>query len=302
MMRLSSSLCLAIVLAASSSIAQITADGSIRGYVRDEQGAALPGVTVTATGTSVAAASTGVSDGTGFYRLLNIPPGEYTVTAELAGFAKFVRPGIVMRAGLNLAVDLTMKVGGITETVEVKVDTPLLEVEKATQGVNISGEFQRSLPLGSRRDWSDFLEVAPGVTSRTINNPQGGQMYMLRGGEIDGHVFQVDGADLGSFQQTIPTFLGLSTETIADVQVKTGGLDASAPLGTGVVINIATQSGTNTVKGSGAMAFTPRSWNDDNTPTGTSAINVLFQLDGIDRRPHPEESRVVLRLGQVLEA
>ena len=264
---------------AAAASAQISADGTIRGYVRDEQQAALPGVAVTVTGTDVVGTRTVVSDETGFYRLLNLPPGTYSLAAELPGFARYVRPNIVVRAALNLGIDITMTVGKLEETVQVTAETPILEVSKATQGINIDGEFQRSLPLGTRRDWSDFLEIAPGVTSRTINNPQGGQMYLLRGGEIDGHVFQVDGADMGSFRQSLPSYMGLSTETIADVQVKTGGLDASAPLGTGVVVSMATQSGTNQLKGSLASAFTPRSWNGDNTPTGTSAINEIFQVD-----------------------
>ena len=277
--RLAGVVFLGSLLGATPVAAQITADGSIRGAVRDEQGAALPGVVVTATGSNVAGAHSITTDGTGVYRLLNVPPGIYAISAELAGFAKFLRPGVEMRAGLNLPIDITMKVGTLEETVEVRVETPLIDVEKATQSINVSGDFQRSLPLGSRRDWSDFLEVTPGVTSRTINNPQGGQMYILRGGEIDGHVFQVDGADMGSFRQSLPTYLGLSTETVQDVQVKTGGLDASAPLGTGVVVNIATQSGTNRIRGASGLAVTPRSWIGDNTPTGTSAINELLQVD-----------------------
>jgi hypothetical protein len=278
--RISSAVLALVFAAATAAHAQITADGSIRGYVRDEQQAVLPGVTVTAVGTNVAGTYTATTDSNGFFRLLNVPPGTYTVTAELQGFSRSVRPDVVVRAGLNLTLDMTMRVGALEEAVEVRAETPILETTKPTQGVNISGDFQRSLPLGSRRDWSDFLEAAPGVTSRTINNPQGGQMYLLRGGEIDGHVFQVDGADLGSFRQSLPSYLGMSTETIADAQVKTGGIDASAPLGTGVVVNIATQSGTNLVKGSGAMAITPRSWNGDNTPNGTSAINEIFQAEG----------------------
>ncbi|MDQ3170254.1 MAG: TonB-dependent receptor [Acidobacteriota bacterium] len=264
---------------ASEAGAQITADGSIRGNVHDEQNAVLPGVVVTATGTDVAGVYTATTDASGVYRLLNVPPGTYTLSAELQGFSRYVRPNVQVRAGLNITIDVPLAVGRLDESVQVIAETPMLETDKPTQGVNISGEFQRSLPLGTRRDWSDFLEITPGVTSRTINNPQGGQMYLLRGGEIDGHVFQVDGADVGSFRQSLPTYMGLSTETIADVQVKTGGIDASSPLGTGVVVNIATQSGTNTIRGSGAMAFTPRSWNGDNTPNGTSAINEIFQAD-----------------------
>ena len=132
--------------------AQISADGSIRGYVRDEQEAALPGVTLTAAGTDVSGIFTAVSDSSGFYRLLNVPPGTYTLTAELSGFARHVRPSVVVRAGLNLGADITMTVGKLEQTIEVIAETPILEITKATQGINIDGDFQRSLPLGTRRD------------------------------------------------------------------------------------------------------------------------------------------------------
>src|SRR5262249_38138818 len=77
-------------------------DGSIRGYVRDEQGGSLPGVTVTATSPSNARALTAVTDDEGFYRLLNVPPGTFSLSAELQGFSKFIRDNVEIRAGLNL--------------------------------------------------------------------------------------------------------------------------------------------------------------------------------------------------------
>jgi len=83
--------------------AQTTAEGTIRGVIHDDQGGVLPGVTVVATSPTVAGTFTSVSDAVGAYRLLNLSPGEYSVTAELQGFSKYVRPGIVVRAGLNIA-------------------------------------------------------------------------------------------------------------------------------------------------------------------------------------------------------
>ena len=79
-------LALAILAHALPSPAQ-TGDGSIRGYVKDEQGAVLPGVTVTAHSPALLSPVTAVSDAGGYYRLLNLPPGTYAVTAELAGFS-----------------------------------------------------------------------------------------------------------------------------------------------------------------------------------------------------------------------
>ena len=92
--------CLAALLPllATSASAQ-TGDGSLRGYVRDAQGGVLPGVTVTATSPAVLAPVTAVSDSAGYYRVNNLPPGEYTLTADLTGFAVYKREGILMRAG-----------------------------------------------------------------------------------------------------------------------------------------------------------------------------------------------------------
>jgi hypothetical protein len=138
-------------------------EGSIRGYLHDEQGAVMPGVTVTATSPDVASAYTAVTDAEGHYRLLNLPPGTYAVSATLQGFSKFVRENIVMRAGFNLTLDIVMKVGVLEETTTVTAETPLLETSNPGQAVNVSDEMVRSIPLGGRKHWSEFLRFTPGV-------------------------------------------------------------------------------------------------------------------------------------------
>src|SRR5256885_1671011 len=75
-----------------------TGDGSLRGYVKDEQGGVLPGVTVTGTSPALLAPVVAVTDSDGYYRLNSLPPGTFAVKAELSGFATSRREGIVMRA------------------------------------------------------------------------------------------------------------------------------------------------------------------------------------------------------------
>ena len=269
---------LALALVAESASAQSTADGAVRGYVRDQQGGALPGVAVVATSPTVGGTREAVSDEEGFYRLTNLPPGEYTLAAQLTGFAKFVRPGVVVRAGLNLAIDVTLRVGSLEETVEVRADTPMLEVDKPVQAVNIEGELQRTLPLSSRRDYTDFLEATPGLN--TYVNPQsGGGIYSLRGSTIESHVVQVDGADMSSFRQSRPDYIAISSDALDDVQVKIAASDASAPLGNGVVINVATPNGTNSLRGSLSSAYASEDWNADNNPLGDANFSSIRQVD-----------------------
>src|SRR5262249_25281645 len=83
----------------SPSVSAQTGDGSLRGYVTDQQGGVLPGVTVTASSPALLAPVVAVTDTAGYYRANNLPPGTYTLAAELAGFAIYKREGILMRAG-----------------------------------------------------------------------------------------------------------------------------------------------------------------------------------------------------------
>jgi hypothetical protein len=254
--------------------------GAIRGVARDEQGGVLPGVTIQATSRTAPGAVVATTNADGTYRLLNLAPAEYTVTATLEGFARYVREGIVIRAGLSLGVDPVLTLGAVTETVQVKTDSPLLEVHRPVQAINISGALQRSLPLGARKDFTDFLEVTPGVVARTLDQGSGGQVYMLRGSEIDNHVIQVDGADMGSFRQGLAgLYVGLSADALEDTQIKTGGVDASTPLGVGVIANVITPSGTSQIKGASSLMYQDKGWNGVNGRDGQSAYARLVQVD-----------------------
>jgi hypothetical protein len=260
-------------------ISQTVPDGSIRGIIRDQQSAILPGVTVNATSATVPGIHVATTDSTGLYRLTNLPPGEYTITVTLANFAPFIRDHVVARAGLNIGLDVVLQVGQVEDAVHVVADTPLLESKSATTAVNISGEFQRNLPMSPRRNWSDALLVTPGVVS--ADETVGGltQNYYVHGSNYSSHVFQVDGADVGSATIGQAFYIALNPDLIADVQIKTAGVDASAPLGTGAVLNVATRSGTNTFSGAATEVFQSTRWNNSNVPGGTSPKVGLAQPD-----------------------
>src|SRR5438105_822551 len=106
-----------LLCAANLASAQTSAEGTIRGFVRDQQAGVLPGVTIEATSASIGARIVAVTEGDGSYRLLGLAPGDYTVRAELAGFSQYVRSGVVVRAGLNLGLDIQLTIGALQETV-----------------------------------------------------------------------------------------------------------------------------------------------------------------------------------------
>ena len=159
-----------LCLLASTLAGAQTGDGNIRGRVTHEQGAVLPGVTVTATGPGLLAPIVSVTDATGSCRLDGLPPGTFLVSAELAGFAVTAHEGIVMRAGLTFTIDITLKLSTLAETVTVVGSTPMIETSKATRALNVDGELLRAAPITARRLFSDALEMAPGVASRNVSD------------------------------------------------------------------------------------------------------------------------------------
>jgi hypothetical protein len=267
-------LLLAVLLLPRSAFAQT--EGSIRGYIRDSQAAVLPGVSVTATSPDAARPYTAATDQEGSYRLLNLPPGEYTLKAELQGFDTFVRPNIIVRAGLNIGVDIVMQIGVVSETLEVRADAPLLETAKAGQAVNVSGDLAQSVPLAARGHWSEFLRFTPGAVVNDGTQNQAATFY-FHGAGFNSYETTIDGADMSSAQNPWPGYSDLPAGTIADIQVATSGLDAATPLGFGEASNVVTRSGTDTLKGTATFAFTPRAWTGANTPGGTSQFGTLVQ-------------------------
>ncbi len=268
------SICL---LAALSLDAQTTANGSLRGTVTDAHGAMLPGVTVSATSVTVPGVRTATTDGAGRYVLADLPPGDYAVLAELTGFTRARHAAVMVRAGLNLILDLAMAVGSIDETIDVHAEPPLLETQRAGRAVNVSGELLRGIPLLERREWFGALTVVPGVTSAEwVNNER---LFFVHGADSAANVVQIDGADVTPATGSAIQQVGLSTEAVEDIQIKTAGMDASAPLGLGGIINIATASGTNQIKGAAILSVQPRRWNDSNTPGGTSGTASVRQTE-----------------------
>jgi len=283
LMRVTTALALLLVLGMGT--AAYAQEGSLRGYVKDETGAALPGVTVTATSPVLIGGSrSAVTDPIGYYRLINLPPGDYVLVAEMSNFATYRQEGIIVRAGATFGVDVQMKISSVQETITVTAETPMLEIAKPSNVLNIEGEFMKDMPIQSRRNWSDFLELTPGVVARPFDDGSGRMVYFGHATEHFAHVSQLDGMTFGSYNDFQITYMGMPTDAVEDTSVKTGGVDAANPTGTGLVINVVTKSGGNKLSGSVAYSYQPLGWNDNNAPTsgnnqGTPTTSQINQLD-----------------------
>src|SRR5687767_11934053 len=273
-------LILLVGLAAATNAAAQGGDGSLQGTVKDEQGAAMPGVTVTLTSPALLTPSVAVSDAAGNYRLINLPPGTYTLTAELTGFSVFRREGILLRAGATYQVDITMALGTLQETVTVSGESPMIEVSSPSNVLNIEGEFQKTLPLVEGKYWSDFLHMTPGVMSRPHNDGSGRQNYFGNAVDHRDAVVDMEGMMASNYNDSNINRTALSTEAVQDVQIKTGGVDAASPMGYGLVLNMISKSGGNQLSGSGGWTYQPFAWNGDNTGgKGTPATRSINQAD-----------------------
>src|SRR5438128_2154081 len=112
-----------------------TLTGTISGVIKDEQGAVLPGVTVTLAGKQ--GSRTTVTDTSGLYRFPGLESGAYSVTADLSGFSKAGRNEIQVSPGNDLGIDLVMKVGSLTETINVTGQSPVVDVKSSATGNTI---------------------------------------------------------------------------------------------------------------------------------------------------------------------
>src|SRR3989441_7677391 len=141
----------AFVLALGNVAALAQSTAQINGVVRDQTGAVLPGVEVTATQTATGAARTAVTDETGSYTLPTLPVGPYRLEGALPGFRTYAQTGIILQVGSNTTVNVVMEVGQVAETVKVEANAALVETRTTSVGQVIDNQRVLELPLNARQ-------------------------------------------------------------------------------------------------------------------------------------------------------
>ncbi len=209
--------------------------GSIQGTVKDAQGGVLPGVTVEAKNQATGAVQSTVSDAAGVYRFPALQPGRYDVNANLAGFSPAKNPNVILPLGQVLSIDLTLALAGVTESVQVTAESPLIDVKQNASVAVVSQERIDRIPKG--RDFTDVLKAVPGAN---VEARAGG--VSVGGASGSENRFVIDGIDTTNLQNG-SSGKTVVTDFISEVQVKTAGYNAEYPGATGGVVNALTKSG-----------------------------------------------------------
>jgi hypothetical protein len=245
-----------LLLVAGVAVAQLQT-GNLYGKIVDQQGTALPGVTVTLN--TGAATEVQVSNAQGEVRFLSLPPGSMKMKAELQGFSTVEYPNIVITVGHNTSLEVTMQ-SAVEDVITVTAESPLLDERKISTGATINATELQKIPT-SRDPWT-VLSTTPGVQVDRINvggNESGQQsLYVGPGSTASNSVWSVDGVvitDMAALGSS-PSYYDF--DAFQEMQITTGGSDTTLSTG-GVVLNLVTKRGTNEWRGSGRYLLTPKS-------------------------------------------
>jgi outer membrane receptor for ferrienterochelin and colicin len=236
--------------------AQGVQTGTIRGTVLDQQGLAVPGVTVTATSPALQGSRTAVTDANGTFTIPALPPGTYEVRYELSGFATVTQTSNVA-LGLTVDQNVTMRTAAVTETVEVVAETPA-PIATPVVGINIGKDEIDRLATG--RDVFRIATMAPAVNEQSPN-ASGGQV-VINGAFAFDNVFMINGVDVNDNLFATPQNLFIE-DAIQETQVLTSGISAEYGRFSGGVINAITKSGSNTFSGSYRLNLLNPSWTEE---------------------------------------
>ena len=268
--------------------AQTTSMGTMTGVVTDPSNAVVPGATVAITDKSTSEVQTTTTNTAGRYVFVNLRPGTYEVTITKTGFNKVSIPNDVIEIGMVSTNNVTLQVGGGTQTVEVQATGVELQTLNATVGSTVSGLALNSLPTISR-DTSTFLTLQPGIS------PDGS----VAGAVVDQSSFQLDGGENtndmdGSMSVYTPSYAGDPTggvsnqsngvaagatgvmptpaDSVEEFKVNVAGMGADFNSSSGAQVQIVTKRGTNVWHGTAYEYYLDNNFNANSYQNNFNSI------------------------------
>jgi len=242
-----------------SALAQETT-GGLQGLVKDPSGAVVPGAKVVVTSTSLVGSKEIATDGSGYYRFSNLPPGTYTLTVTAKGFKTTKREGLNLEVGHLPSIDVSLEVGTAETIVEVTSAAPQIDITTTQNLTNITDDIIQNVPHGN--SYQSMIQFAPMARNEPLAGGVGGTGGSMPGSSGNGLAF---GYSIGGAADSENGYLieGQDTENISggysganvpfefiqEVQIKTSGIEAEHGGALGGVVNVIMKKGGNAFHG-----------------------------------------------------
>ena len=232
--------------------------GALFGRVRSQDGAPLPGVTVTVASSATGLRLSAVADRSGEYRFLALPPASYGLEASLDGFRPH-REDVRVALGQTVAIDIEMQLGAFTDAIEVTASRPpSVDVTSTVVGMTVDvSELNDRMPL--KREVTQVALLAPGTEpgdSRFDGRTPGQALASVYGASVAENLYVVNGLNITNFREMLGS-TRVPFEFLAEVQVKTGGYEAEFGRSTGGVFNLVTAPGSNELHAAASLYALP---------------------------------------------
>lgn len=243
-----------LTMLAGLSFAQMGQVGAIRGTVTiQDEAASLPGVSVTLRSPALILPSLQtVTNEKGQYRFVNLSPGVYELTFEIAGFTTIVRKDIIVYSNMTFTVDVAMSPEAIEEVITVVGQAPTVDRQSTAKTTTLDNTFLTSVPAA--RDLNYFLNMTPGITGNSA-----------QGATVRDNLYAVDGVQIND--PSVGTITGnpLSIEIMEELSIQAGGASAEWGSVKGGVLNVVTKSGGNRFSGDIHFLYEQEDLKSDNT-------------------------------------
>jgi len=232
------------------------------GRVTDPSGSSVAGATVVVRNADTGVALTFRSNATGYYEANLLLPGSYEISAEMSGFKKLVRKGVVLPVASRIEIGLPLEVGGVTESVSVTAETPLLETNAVSSGRVLDNKTVMELPVMGNSALL-LVKLTPGIQYSGVNNylalhsNVGGSDYNVNG-NIGGNSWTLDGSpNAGPSRRA--AYLPY-TDAVSEFKVETTNFDASIGQSSGSAITMISKSGQNDFHGTATWQHWQQRW------------------------------------------
>jgi hypothetical protein len=258
-------LILCVLMSAPSLFSQSASTGALTGSLKDSSGAVVPNATVTLTSLDTAQVRTTTTSSDGTYKFGLLPPGNYSVKFESAGFNSVQVPSVTVTVTETAVLDQALQVGAQTQQVEVHAQTEVVQTETTTVGSVVNSQIMSSMPLTSR-NYTVLLGLSAGANASVFNASnigKGTQEFAVNGAQQSQNNFQQDGASIvnwtgngfASDSGGSPGIAIVNPDAIEEFKIQTSMFDAGFGRKPGASVNVVTKSGTNQFHGSAFEFF-----------------------------------------------